>query len=222
MKLKLISVLLLLVTALGACANVDDNNQEGATGRNNVEPTRFNNTGEGMNNNRDYNMRRTSEREQERGQNMNQRNDQYHVAEEAADRITDEVDEVERAYVLTTNNNAYVAAGLDIDRNARNDRSDTDNNAGRNTQNNTGNMGNINNQNNNERFDDELSDEVKDEIADIVKSVDEDIDNVFVSTNPDFFDLTNNYADDVNRGQPVEGFFDQIGNMIERIFPQNR
>jgi len=42
---------------------------------------------------------------------------------------------------------------------------------------------------------------------------------VYVSTNPDFFDLTNGYIDDVNRGEPVEGFFDQFSNMIERLFP---
>ncbi|HLR52391.1 MAG TPA: hypothetical protein VK072_05880 [Candidatus Avamphibacillus sp.] len=28
--------------------------------------------------------------------------------------------------------------------------------------------------------------------------------------------------DDMNNGKPVRGFFDQFGNMIERLFPQNK
>ena len=100
--------------------------------------------------------------------------------------------------MITTDNNAYVAAELD-----------NDNKRG-------------NNNRNNDRFDDQLSDEVKNKISKIVKSVNKDIDNVYVSTNPDFLDLTNNYANDVERGEPIEGFFDQFSNMIERIFPQNK
>lgn len=76
-------------------------------------------------------------------------------------------------------------------------------------------------QNRNSRGD-EISEDVKKRISDIVKDTDKNIDNVYVSTSPDFFDLTNDFADDVENGHPVEGFFDQIGNMIERVFPQNQ
>src|SRR5699024_3429765 len=70
--------------------------------------------------------------------------------------------------------------------------------------------------------DDQINTELKRDIAEIVRSVDSNIDNVYVSTNPDFVDLTNNYIDDIDAGHPIRGFFDEMGNMIERIFPQNR
>ena len=180
-----------------------------------------------MNDDRDYGMRRNSERDQDRnGTARDNDNNQYEVAEEAADKITEQVDEIDHAYVLTTENNAYVAAGLDVDRSDRNDRDgqgSENNDRNQDAQNKTENLSRNNPDNGNtDRFDDQLSDDVKKEISDIVQSVDNDIDNVYVTTNPDFFDLTNNYADDINQGEPVEGFFDQIGNAIERLFPQNR
>ncbi|MCP3026810.1 YhcN/YlaJ family sporulation lipoprotein [Halobacillus sp. A5] len=66
---------------------------------------------------------------------------------------------------------------------------------------------------------DEVSDEVEKQITDIVKDTDQDIDNVYISTNPDFVDLTNNYVNDVDNGEPVEGFFREFGEMVDRIFP---
>lgn len=114
----------------------------------------------------------------------------YEVAEEAADQIESDVPEVDRVYVLTTDNNAYVAASWDKRTNENS------------------------NQNN-----EELSQETKEKITEAVKSVNNDIDNVYVSTNPDFFDLADQYATDVENGNPVEGFFNRIGNMIERVFP---
>src|SRR5699024_11912151 len=54
------------------------------------------------------------------------KNERYNVSKEAADKITAEVDDVDRAYVLTTKNNAYV--GAVVDENDRNDRNRTDRN----------------------------------------------------------------------------------------------
>src|SRR5699024_10450367 len=103
---------------------------------------------------------------------------------------------------------------IDNDKRDNDDRNNRDNQA-RDRNNNDGGM-------NTHHTGDDLTDDVKNEITDIVKSVDNNIDNVYVSTNPDFFDLTNNYVDDMNNGKPVRGFFDQFGNMIERLFPQNK
>lgn len=212
MKVKLFSFIAVLSLVLAGCMNADDNNNDNNQDANNdnVEQTRYNNTGgamngnrtgEGMNDNRDYEMRRDSERDQEND------NNRYDVSEEAAERITREVDEIDRAYVLTLDDNAYVAAQLDT-----NDANVENKNTGNNTANNT----------NNVDKGDELTDEVKSRIKEVVQSVDNDIDNVYVSTNPDFLNLTQNYAEDVEKGEPIEGFFDQFGNMIERLFPQNR
>ncbi|WP_407270550.1 YhcN/YlaJ family sporulation lipoprotein [Radiobacillus sp. PE A8.2] len=113
--------------------------------------------------------------------NTNKNMDEYQVSDQAADRITSEIKQVDSAYVLTTNNNAYVAAEIN---------------------------GNG-----------EVSDRIEQQITQIVKSIDNNIDNVYVSTNPDFVDLSNNYVNDFDNGRPVEGFFDQFGEMVDRIFP---
>lgn len=219
MKVRILSIFAVLLLALAACNGMGGDNQEGRQDgtNNNVEPTRYNADDGRTNNmnNRNYTMDRDRDNEgrDHRGLNREDRdntrdNDRYDIAEEAADRITDEIDVIDQAYVLTTDNNAYVAAMMDNNDNDDNDgtRDHTRNNVRQ------------------DRNDDgeELTDEVKDDIADIVQSVDNDIDNVYVSTNPDFFDLMNNYVDDMNNGQPVRGFFDQFGNMIERLFPQNK
>ncbi|RWZ55344.1 YhcN/YlaJ family sporulation lipoprotein [Halobacillus fulvus] len=69
---------------------------------------------------------------------------------------------------------------------------------------------------------DEISNEVEKAITKQVKSADQDIDNVYISTNPDFVDLTNNYVNDVENGQPVRGFFREFGQMVDRVFPEAR
>ncbi|MFC7062700.1 YhcN/YlaJ family sporulation lipoprotein [Halobacillus seohaensis] len=65
----------------------------------------------------------------------------------------------------------------------------------------------------------DVSGEVEDQITKIVKDTDQDIDNVYISTNPDFVDLTNNYVNDVDEGEPVQGFFREFGEMVDRVFP---
>ncbi|WP_244986926.1 YhcN/YlaJ family sporulation lipoprotein [Oceanobacillus caeni] len=246
MKKKLLSGAVVVTMALVGCQAGD---QGAAPG--NMDQNR-NNTGDGMTNVRNYTLERDADRFQNRDnryltnndifnndngnrvgdrndgfrnvadrndgvRNVGDRNDgvrnnnntRYEVSKEAANQISKKVKEIDNVYVLTTDNNAYVAAELDTDNNNNNNNNVNNNN------------NNINN-NNNDMFDDQLSDHVKKEISDIVRSVDNDIDNVYVSTNPDFFNLANNYSNDVDRGKPVEGFFDQFGNMIERLFPQNK
>ncbi|RYG72888.1 YhcN/YlaJ family sporulation lipoprotein [Lentibacillus lipolyticus] len=205
MKWKLLSILFAAIFILGACqadnGNDDEqNNQDGDD--NNVEQTRFDDDADtdNMNNRNDNefnNGNRTRDTDNP-GNDINNNNgeDQYELADKAADQITEKVDGIDNAYVIKTDNNAYVAAELDRDNN-------------------------MNNNNNGDRGD-EITDKVKQEISRIVKSVDSDVDNVYVSTNPDFFDLAGNYADDADNGEPVEGLFDQIGNTIERVFPQNK
>jgi YhcN/YlaJ family sporulation lipoprotein len=228
MKLKLYSMAIVFVLLLVGCNNGQDNTND------NIEPTRFN--GDNMNNrdNRDQgtgmrqdgttniNNRNVNNENDRNDQNNSQQEDNYEISEEAADRITNEIAEINDAYVLTTNNNAYVAAVLDNDDRHDNGNNNRDN-IGRNNEN-TNNTGNNMNENVNRANDNgaELTDEVKGKITDIVQSVDNNIENVYVTTNPDFADLTNNYMNDLNNGKPVRGFFDQIGNMIERVFPQNQ
>ena len=223
MKIRFLTIFAAFMLTLVGCNATNDNQEGQADDMNKIQPTRYNaddNRNNTNNNTRDYNIDRNSDREgrENRGLNREDRNQdndqQYDVAEEAADRITDEIDQIDRAYVLTTKNNAYVAAMMDND-DANDDK--------RERRGNEINDGNRNDRGmSNRHTGDDLTDDVKNDITDIVKSVDDDIDNVYVSTNPDFFDLTNNYVDDMNDGKPVRGFFDQFGNMIERLFPQNK
>ncbi|RDY70240.1 MULTISPECIES: YhcN/YlaJ family sporulation lipoprotein [Halobacillus] len=68
----------------------------------------------------------------------------------------------------------------------------------------------------------EVSDEMEKQIKKAVKASDQDINNVYISTNPDFVDLTNNYVEDSQNGEPVTGFFREFGEMVDRIFPDQR
>jgi YhcN/YlaJ family sporulation lipoprotein len=63
---------------------------------------------------------------------------------------------------------------------------------------------------------------LEDQIAKEVRATDPSIQNVYVSTNPEFVDRVRQYVDDVRRGRPVSGFFDELSKMIQRIFPVSR
>ena len=65
----------------------------------------------------------------------------------------------------------------------------------------------------------ELTSDIKDKIAHAVKSVDENIDNVYISVNPDFYDRMNTYSRDIRNGRPVSGFMDEFSDIIRRVFP---
>lgn len=209
MNKKLVTIgIALTLTLVGCSTQRDDTNNT-----DNIEPTRYN---EQMNRANDGNRpgdgtiypRGVGDEARDNGDDMNrhERTGNYSVSEEAADRIVDQMDDIDQAYVLMTNRNAYVAALLDTDR--AQERMDDQTNYD--IAENTTEEGHI------------LTDDVKNKISEIVQSVDSNIDNVYITTNPDFADLINNYMADVDAGKPVRGFFDQFGNMIERIFPQNK
>ncbi|MBS4216041.1 MULTISPECIES: YhcN/YlaJ family sporulation lipoprotein [Neobacillus] len=64
-----------------------------------------------------------------------------------------------------------------------------------------------------------LTANIKDTISRTVKLVDPDIDNVYVSVNPDFYERMNRFERDVRKGRPVSGFFDEFTDTIRRVFP---
>jgi Sporulation lipoprotein YhcN/YlaJ (Spore_YhcN_YlaJ) len=57
---------------------------------------------------------------------------------------------------------------------------------------------------------------------DVVKSTDQNIDNVYVSVNLDFYERTTSYANDIRNGRPIAGFFDEFNTLVRRIFPTQR
>jgi spore cortex protein len=64
-----------------------------------------------------------------------------------------------------------------------------------------------------------LTSTIEDKISRKVKSVDPDIDNVYVSVNPNFFKQMNDYARDIRNGRPITGLFKEISDSIRRVFP---
>lgn len=68
----------------------------------------------------------------------------------------------------------------------------------------------------------ELTSDIKDKIARAVKSVDKDIDNVYTSVSPDFYDRMNSYSRDIRNGRPISGLMDEFSNIIRRVFPNAR
>jgi spore cortex protein len=68
----------------------------------------------------------------------------------------------------------------------------------------------------------EVRKDVENKISDQVKSTDDNIRNVFVSSNPDFVDRMGDYGDKVQSGKPIRGLFEEFNEMVQRIFPNAR
>lgn len=60
---------------------------------------------------------------------------------------------------------------------------------------------------------------VEEKIADKVRAVDGTIENVYVSSNPDFIDRMQGYSTDVRNGHPIAGFADEFTETVKRVFP---
>ncbi|MBN8193079.1 YhcN/YlaJ family sporulation lipoprotein [Bacillus sp. NTK074B] len=166
-KYLLISLMgLVFMTLAAGCGTSNNMNEEGQQMNNrNLERVNYKNDQA----NRDY-MNDGSMREN------------YSLADKEAGKVA-ELKEVKNAYVLTTDQNAYVAAVLEDKRN-----------------------GNV-------------SKELEKKISDQVKNANGSINNVYVSTNPDFIDRMRDYADKAENGKPIEGFGEEIADMVKRVFP---
>lgn len=68
----------------------------------------------------------------------------------------------------------------------------------------------------------QMTRDIEDKIANQVRKVDPDIQNVYVSTNPEFVERINGYVNDVQAGRPVTGFFEQLNEIAARLFPNAR
>src|SRR5699024_1429125 len=106
---RMFVVMCVLVFALIGCQTNKNNDTATRDGNNTTyEQTRY------KDDNVTHNERFSEMRN--RDDRINKENDRdnkdYRVSKEAAERITEEVDEIDNAYVLTTRHNAYVAATL--------------------------------------------------------------------------------------------------------------
>lgn len=159
------------------------------------------------------------------GDGMNAYGGHYNTRLEMSQQLVDQIaamDGVRSANVMLTDNNAYVA--VQMERNGQNAG-----NAGT-----MGTAGATNGRGNNRTAtgttnggatgttggQDDVSQSLKQQIVDKVRSTSgANIQNVFVSANPDFVQRMNNYAQDVRQGRPLAGLVQEFNTLVQRIFP---
>ncbi|MDO8224243.1 YhcN/YlaJ family sporulation lipoprotein [Bacillus cabrialesii] len=66
----------------------------------------------------------------------------------------------------------------------------------------------------------EVGKDLKKNISDKVRDTDKNMDNVYVSANPDFVDRMQGYGERIQNGDPIAGFFDEFSETVQRVFPQ--
>jgi YhcN/YlaJ family sporulation lipoprotein len=66
----------------------------------------------------------------------------------------------------------------------------------------------------------QLTNALKDKIGDKVKSMSPSVQNVYVSTNPDFISRMKGYASEVRTGHPIQGLITEFNGLVERVFPK--
>lgn len=168
-KLLQISMVMLLVGSLAACGTNkkdDDVADNSATTTDNATDTNINTDTNTVETNTD---------------DVNGNGDhKLELADDVADKIAG-MEEVERANVIVTDHNAYVAVELKEGTNA--------------------------------------SEELETKIADEARATNADFNNVYVSTNPDFAKQFNEYGEKIRANEPVEGFFEEFTDTVQRVFP---
>lgn len=170
------------------------------------------------------------------GNTANHQNTRVEASQELAELIAD-MQEIETANVLLTDRNAYIAVVLDDDHNAnrggmnrsqegtsrnRSDRNTADYQLKLNRQANRDDA-RLDNTRMRREFDQaqDVATDLKDRIAAIVKDHSPHVRNVYVSANPDFMDRVNGFIDQIQAGNPVRGFINEVNTTVERMFPTN-
>lgn len=179
---------LVLVLSLCACAANNGNNQ-GADRDDGVAPFGV------SDNDRDRGLGdgRINRWDNERNTNAASmhNNTRMDIDEKIAEAVAD-MEGIDRAYVMMTDKNAYVAVNMDRNGNGR-----------------------MNARGN----DDDVDEAVKARIASKVKQLAPDVRNVYVSANPDFVDRMRGYGERFQDGQPIRGMILEFNRAVERLFP---
>ena len=68
---------------------------------------------------------------------------------------------------------------------------------------------------------DKTTSSLKQRIAERVKSVKPNVQNVYVSADPDFANRLRGYADRLNNGRPIPGLIEEFNILVQRMFPTN-
>ncbi len=173
------------------------------------------------------------------------KNRRVDLSEAIAETLT-EMKEIKTANVLLTDRNAYIGVVLDEDEDQgsgsprginnvenqnHNDRANNDRFFAReNTTYDRNNEGNdpiltgrnnaFTNRTNNQESND-VSLQLKNKIVSKVKKVNRNVQNVYVSANPNFNDRMEGFMAKVRAGDPVDGLVEEFNTMVRRIFPMN-
>ncbi|WP_051217306.1 YhcN/YlaJ family sporulation lipoprotein [Paenibacillus assamensis] len=117
------------------------------------------------------------------------------LSQKAADKVA-AIPGVHRAYVVQSNDSAYVAVTTaSAHRNGGVNKANTGNKA--------------------------LSKDLKSKIVHEVKKASPNVKNVYVSEDPNFVDRMSQYSQHVKAGHPFQGFAVEFNEMTRRIFPTN-
>ena len=65
----------------------------------------------------------------------------------------------------------------------------------------------------------EIRNELENEIAAQVKSTDKTIQQVFISSDPDFADKMKGYREEIQEGRPVRDLLEEFNHMVHGVFP---
>ncbi|TQR05128.1 YhcN/YlaJ family sporulation lipoprotein [Psychrobacillus soli] len=65
----------------------------------------------------------------------------------------------------------------------------------------------------------DASEELENKVADEARATNANFNNVYVTTNPDFTKQFNEYGEKIRANEPVEGFFEEFTDTVQRVFP---
>lgn len=63
-------------------------------------------------------------------------------------------------------------------------------------------------------------DQIQSKIKEQVEATNADVNNVYVSVNPDFVDRMTDYGNKIDQGKPVAGLFEEFNETVRRVFPE--
>ncbi|WP_028609940.1 YhcN/YlaJ family sporulation lipoprotein [Paenibacillus harenae] len=126
------------------------------------------------------------------------------------------IEAVKSAYVMLTDQNAYVAVSLDEQEPSSSSKMMSRTNSVYMGEEGTRMSRRMSNLSTGEHM---LTDQIKDNVANEVRRMNPGVQHVYVSANPDFVGRMASYKNDVRLGHPIQGFIAEFNAMAERIFP---
>lgn len=67
----------------------------------------------------------------------------------------------------------------------------------------------------------EVTEDLKKKMEEKVMGADTSVEKVYISEDPEFTTQMKDYADRVRAGEPVEGIFDEFGDVVRSVFPNS-